>query len=210
MMMSYYHQTSAEPFVYRTIGDQLDIVANQFSDRECLILCEENKRYTYALLHAEVTRLAQVLLSLGFNVGDRLGVWLPTTSHNICVTLAAAKVGLIKVNLNPAYTGKELGEFLALTECRGLILQRQIKSSDDCWSQLNSILPGLHQSMPGALRDPILTSLQHVILVSCDDRDNELGMFCINLCRYIVHSFLITFRSSSSAFAAPDTNNNFN
>jgi len=209
-MMSYYHQTSAEPFIYRTIGDQLDVVAEQFSDRECLILCEENKRYTYALLHAEVTRFAQILLSLGFNVGDRLGVWLPTTSHNICVTFAAAKVGVIKVNLNPAYTGKELGEFLALTGCRGLILQRQIKSLDDCWSRLNSILPGLHQSMPGALRDSVLISLQHVILVSRDDRDNELGMFCIHLYRYLLHFFFITFYSSSSAFAAPDTNNKLN
>lgn len=202
-MMSYYHHTSAEPFIYRTIGDQLDVITEQFSDRECLILCEENKRYTYALLHAEVTRFAQVLLSLGFNVGDRLGVWLPATSHNICVTFAAAKIGVIKVNLNPAYTAKELGEFLALTGCRGLILQRQIKSFDDCWSRLNSILPELRQSMPGALRDSVLISLQHVILVSRDDRDNELGMFCILL--FLRHLFC----SSSSAFAAPDTNNKF-
>jgi acyl-coenzyme A synthetase/AMP-(fatty) acid ligase len=179
--MSYYHHASAEPFVYRTIGEQLDIMVEQFPDRECLVFCGEEKRYTYGSLHAEVTRFAQILLSLGVNVGDRLGVWLPTTSHNICVTFAIAKVGAIKVNLNPAYTVRELGDSLALTGCRGLIVQRQFKSLDDCWSRLNCLLPELHQSIPGALRDSILTSLQHVILVSRDGDESVTGTFSLLL-----------------------------
>lgn len=183
-MVSYYNNPSSEPLIYSTIGEQLDIIAQQFPTRECLILCEENKRYTYASLHAEVTKLAQVLLSIGFNVGDRLGVWLPTTSDNICLTFATAKIDVIKVNLNPAYTMKELRDFLAITECRGLILQRQIKSVDDCWSRVNTLLPDLHCSMPGALKDSILTALQHVILISNDDDVTKTGKTCILLSGY--------------------------
>ncbi len=192
--MSYYHHASAEPFIYRTVGEQLDIMTEKFPERECLVFCEEEKRYTYASLHAEVTRFAQILLSLGFNVGDRLGVWLPTISHNICVTFAAAKVGVIKVNLNPTYTAKELGEFLALSGCRGLILQRQVKSSDDCWSRLNSLLPELHRSTPGSLTDSVLTSLQHVILVSHDGESKESGMF-----RWLVFGYI---RSSATSLSS--------
>ena len=56
----------------------------------------------------EVNSLAAGLLELGLRPGDRIGIWGPNTHQWYLTQFAAAKAGLVLVNINPAYQTSEL------------------------------------------------------------------------------------------------------
>ena len=95
---SYYYHGSNVPLLNHTIGQHLDILAETHPNHPCYVFKGEgDKRYTYKSFLDEVNALATGLIDLGFEKGDRLGVWLPNTSESCTITYAASKVGLIKV-----------------------------------------------------------------------------------------------------------------
>ena len=51
-------------------------------------------------------------MALGIERGDRVGIWAPNCGEWTIVQYAAAKVGAILVNINPAYRTHELGYVL--------------------------------------------------------------------------------------------------
>jgi non-ribosomal peptide synthetase component E (peptide arylation enzyme) len=95
---SYYHHASEIPLLYHTVGQHLDQLALSYPNHECYVFKGEgNKRYTYKSFLDEVDSLATGLIELGFEKGDRIGVWLPNTSQSCALSYAASKAGLIKV-----------------------------------------------------------------------------------------------------------------
>jgi fatty-acyl-CoA synthase len=100
LTQSYYYHASDIPLLYHTIGQHLDQLAYTYPNHECYVFKGEgNKRYTYKSFLDEVDSLATSLIELGFEKGDRIGVWLPNTSETCAMIYAASKVGLIKVVL---------------------------------------------------------------------------------------------------------------
>ena len=68
----------------------------------------QNLRFTYAELGAAVDELARGLIAAGLHAGDRLGIWSPNAAEWTLVQYATAKLGVILVNINPAYQTSEL------------------------------------------------------------------------------------------------------
>lgn len=52
---SYYHSASKIPLVYRTIGEQLQSLAQKFGNREAIVTVNDGQRLTYAELLQKVT-----------------------------------------------------------------------------------------------------------------------------------------------------------
>ncbi|CAF0891555.1 unnamed protein product [Didymodactylos carnosus] len=160
---SYYHHASSLPFIYKTVGQHLDSLASASPRHECYIFSGEDKRYTYKSFKDEVDSVATSLLQLGFEKHDRLGVWLPNTSENVAMTYICSKLGIIKVNINPAYLERELQYCLNKVGCKGLIMQPKVKTID-CLNILHKITPELQHSKPGDLKSQAVPTLKHVIL----------------------------------------------
>ena len=118
------------PLIEQPIGDFFDDMVEKQPDREALISRHEGQRYTYRELQAESNKLASALLNLGLAPGDRVGIW----SHNnvpwVLMQIATAKVGLILVNINPAYRTSELEYALNKVGCKALVTMAQFKTSD--------------------------------------------------------------------------------
>ena len=76
--------------------------------REAAVFVEQGVRYTWAELDREVDALAGGLLKLGLEKGDRVGIWSPNRPEWLVAQFATARIGLILVNLNPAYRRAEL------------------------------------------------------------------------------------------------------
>src|SRR3954447_3845919 len=55
----------------------------------------EIKRFTYRELHAEVSKFANVLKSLGVQTGDRIAIYLPLIPEAVVAMLACARVGAV-------------------------------------------------------------------------------------------------------------------
>ena len=130
MRASYVHGASATPLLGQTIGENLDRAVARFGEREALVSCHQNRRYTYAQLGEAVDRLARALLASGLAPGDRLGIWSPNRAEWVLVQYATAKAGIVLVNLNPAYRTSELEYALRQSGCRALIAAPAFKTSD--------------------------------------------------------------------------------
>ncbi|GAA4118383.1 AMP-binding protein [Knoellia locipacati] len=114
----------------QTIGANLDATIARHGDREALVDRAQGLRWTYAVLGEHVDRLARALLAAGFTKGDRVGIWAPNCAEWTVVQYATAKVGVILVNINPAYRWHELGYVLTQAGIRGLFTAASFKTSD--------------------------------------------------------------------------------
>ncbi len=118
------------PLLEQTIGANLDATIARHGEREALVDRAQGVRWTYAVFGAEVDRLARALLAAGFEKGDRVGIWAPNCAEWTVVQYATAKVGVILVNINPAYRSHELAYVLGQAGIRGLFTARSFKNSD--------------------------------------------------------------------------------
>jgi fatty-acyl-CoA synthase len=118
------------PLLEQTIGANLEATTARFSDREAIVSVHQDVRMTYAEFDAEVDLMARRFLAEGFVAGDRLGIWAPNCIEWALVQYATAKIGVILVNVNPAYRAHELEYVLRQSGCRGIVAATEFKGSD--------------------------------------------------------------------------------
>jgi fatty-acyl-CoA synthase len=128
--LSYAHGTGDTPLLGETIGHNLERTAARVPDSEALVSCHQDKRFTWPEFNSAVDRLALGLLGLDLAKGDRLGVWSPNRYEWALVQYATAKLGVILVNVNPAYRTSELEYALRQSGCRALMAAPEFKGSD--------------------------------------------------------------------------------
>ncbi|MEO5794483.1 MAG: AMP-binding protein [Rhodoferax sp.] len=126
-----YAQGSTEvPLIAQTLGAFFDDMVARQPGREALVSRHEGRRLSYRELQTASNRLASALLNLGLVPGDRVGIW----SHNnvawVLVQIATAKVGIILVNINPAYRTSELEYVLNKAGIKALVTMARFKTSD--------------------------------------------------------------------------------
>jgi len=129
-LSSYASGTSELPLLGDTIGANLERTVARFGDREALIDCPSGRRWTYAELDRDVDRVARGLLAVGVQQGDRVGIWSPNCAEWVLVQYAAAKIGALLVNINPAYRTHELSYVLTQAGVTVLVVAESFKTSD--------------------------------------------------------------------------------
>ncbi len=118
------------PLLEETIGSAFDRTVASSPGREALVVPFQDIRLTYRELGERVDRLARGMIAMGLGTGDRLGMWSPNNAEWVYIQFAAAKAGVVLVNINPAYQTEELHYALAQSGCRALIAAAGFKSSD--------------------------------------------------------------------------------
>ena len=121
---------SDPPLLEETIGVNLERTVSRFPGREALVSRHQGIRWTYAQFNAKVDELARGLLALGLEKGDRVGMWSPNYAEWTLIQYATAKLGIILVNINPAYRTHELAYVLNQSGCRVLFAAPQFKTSN--------------------------------------------------------------------------------
>jgi fatty-acyl-CoA synthase len=150
------------PLSDRTIGQWLAHTAAQRPDSPACIFREQGVRWSWAELHAHAQTLAAGLLKLGFAPGDRLGIWSPNRCEWVQVQYATALIGVIVVNINPAYRLAELEYALNKVQCKGIVSAPAFKTSAYL-QMLQTLAPELAANEPGALQSARLPHLKTVI-----------------------------------------------
>jgi fatty-acyl-CoA synthase len=159
---SYARGASAPPLLDCTLGTALAQAARQHAHREALVVPHQNVRWTWAELLERADALAAGLLSLGLQPGDRVGIWAPNCSEWTLMQFATARVGLILVNINPAYRSSELHYALNKVGCKALVLAPALKTSNYL-DILRSLAPELDHCAPGKLQAAELPHLRWAI-----------------------------------------------
>ncbi|MDE2275132.1 MAG: AMP-binding protein [Burkholderiales bacterium] len=161
------------PLSNLTIPAWLDATAARYADRAACVFREQGLRWTWPELRDGADRLAASLLKLGFGPGDRIGIWSPNRSEWVLAQYATARIGVVLVNVNPAYRLSELEYALNKVGCQGLIAAPAFKTSQYL-QMLQTLAPELAQCEPGRLRAARLPQLRTVIRMG-DERTP--GMF---------------------------------
>jgi fatty-acyl-CoA synthase len=165
---SYVSGSTDEVLRFITISQQLDKTVSRHGSRDAAIFDAEGLRLSWYDLRARADELAAGLLALGLRRGNRVGIWAPNRHEWVITQFATARVGLILVNINPAYRKTELEYALNKVGCRALVMARRYKSSDYL-GMLGDIAPEIHFKGASEVLDSVrLPSLKHVVLLDDD------------------------------------------
>ncbi|CAN7416141.1 AMP-binding protein [Acidovorax sp. LjRoot117] len=152
------------PLIEQTIGSFFADMAARQPGREALVSVHQGRRYTYAQLQAEAERLASALLGQGLVPGDRVGIWSHNNAEWVLMQLATAQVGLVLVNINPAYRTSEVEYALNKVGCRLLVSMARFKTSDYL-GMLRELAPEWQHQQPGQLGAVKLPHLNTVVWI---------------------------------------------
>lgn len=108
--------------------------------------------------------MATGLLALGLNKGERVGTWSPNWREWVLTQFATARIGLVLVNINPAYRLSELEYALNKVNCKALVLAKEYKSSQYL-TMLRSRAPELETGEVGRLQAARLPHFRSVIVM---------------------------------------------
>lgn len=174
MIPSYLSGVSDKPLIGETIGRYFDNVCATYPERPAVISRHQNVSWSYAQLQTRVNQLAAGLHKLGLARGDRLGIWSPNCWEWLVTQYATAKLGVILVNINPAYRRAEVEYALNKVGCKALIATPKFKSSNYL-AMIQELAPELASATPGQLTSVRLPSLQSVIILGDETPDGCLS-----------------------------------
>jgi fatty-acyl-CoA synthase len=154
---SYAHGAGAVPLLGETIGANLERTVARVPESQALVSCHQGVRFSWAEFDSAVGQLARGLLGFDLAKRDRLGVWSPTRYEWALAQYATAKLGVILVNINPAYRTSELEYALRQSGCRMLVAAPEFKGAD-------------YRAMVEEVRDG-LPALEHVVFFDSPEWD---------------------------------------
>ena len=166
---------ATEPLlIEQTIGAFFDTMVQRQPGNEALVSCHQGRRYTYAELQREARQLASALLRQGLVPGDRVGIWSHNNVEWVLMQLATAEVGLVLVNINPAYRTAEVEYALNKVGCRLLVTMARFKTSDYL-GMLRELAPEWAHGQPGELVGQRLPHLSTVVWIDSPGKEPASG-----------------------------------
>ena len=129
-MYAYTHGASSVALLGETIDENLKKTVTKYADQEALICSHQNYRATYKEFYDQVVEVAKGLIALGIKRGERVGVWSPNCYQWTLLQYATAKIGVILVNINPAYRTSELIYVINQSGLSVMFSALQFKSSN--------------------------------------------------------------------------------
>lgn len=96
-------------------------------DRVAVI--SRDKRYTYQQLNLRATRLANALLKLGVEHGDRVGLLMANNNEFLETYFATAKIGAVLVPVNTRLVGPEIDFILNDCTVKGFIFGKEFEQT---------------------------------------------------------------------------------
>lgn len=165
---SYHHRGGLSPLIGDTIDERFRAVVREHGDREAFVSLHPEVRRSYRELDSQVEGVARGLAALGARPGTKLGIWATDRLEWILAALAAARIGAVLVNVNPAYRLAELRHSLSLAEVEMLVIEPSFRSSDYV-AQIRELVPEIAGAPPGEWRAAALPSLREVIVFRPED-----------------------------------------
>ena len=172
--MSYVRGSTTPNLVHSTISQLLKNAVSQYGSRDALIF--PNLKLSYEDFDRAVDALAIGFLAIGLEKGDRLGIWSPNRLEWVLTQFATARIGVILVNINPAYQLSELEYSLNKVGCKALVLAKNFKSSEYV-KMIHTLAPEIDKCLPGELKSSRLPNLKHVVVMDAVENLNGLWSF---------------------------------
>jgi fatty-acyl-CoA synthase len=163
------------PLSHETVYELLCNAAKRYPGRLAVVFKQQGIRWTWSRFLAEVDAFAAGLSRLGLVQGDRVAIWSPNRIEWLITQFATARMGLILVNINPAYRVGELAHAMRLVEVRAIVAAERLRDSMylDMLEQIRPELPAL-QVVIGMI-DTVRAGVLRFCDVLADGHRNPVG-----------------------------------
>src|SRR6516165_4670592 len=152
-----------------TIGDLLDRQAAELPNQEAIVYSRYpeigdalNIRWTYQDYRHRANAVATGLLALGLQQGDHAAILAVNVPDWPLILMAAAKVGLVLVTINPLLRAAEIEYILKQGDVRALFFMARVRDYDHLATIRALTIPG---SEHGAVTSERFPLLRHVSLL---------------------------------------------
>ncbi|XP_041982730.1 medium-chain acyl-CoA ligase ACSF2, mitochondrial [Aricia agestis] len=159
---SYLRHPGEEPLSHRTLGQVIEDTVHKYPGRLAVRSLHEERDITYEELLNRADSLGCALRQNGFSKGDRLGIWSHNNMDWIIALVAAARVGLISVLINPLYEASELSYCIKKAELRGLVIGENINTKR-YYDMIKQMIPDISKAKEGELKSAEYPSLTTVL-----------------------------------------------
>ena len=160
---SYFHRGGDTALLGVTIAEHFASIVKQFPHSEAVVSMPQGRRLTYTQFADAVDPLARGLLAIGFNKGDRIGIWATNNVEWLLLQIATARIGAVLVNINPAYRPRELAYALQHSEVNGLFVIPRFRSSDYT-AMLIELMPELQHAAAAEFTSTDFPALRRVVV----------------------------------------------
>ena len=152
-----------------TIGNLLDRRADELPTQEAIVYsCYPeigdalDIRWTYQDYRDRANAVAKGLLALGLANGDHIAVWAANIPEWPILMMAAAKVWLVLVTINPVLQAAEVEYLLKQGDVQALFFMARVRTSDHLATVRSLITPG---GKPGEVTSERLPRLRLLCLL---------------------------------------------
>jgi fatty-acyl-CoA synthase len=152
-----------------TFAQVLKKTATDHADHDALVFPQLDYRKTYGPFYDEVRTVARAMLALGVQRGEHLGIWATNWPEWVLVQFAAAHIGAVLVNINPAYRAHELEYVLNQADITTLFLTDQFKTTS-YFDILAAVCPEIEGCTPAKFTSAKCARLRRVISIKPDRR----------------------------------------
>ena len=123
--LSYLSGAGSSPLVGSTLPRIQRDATERYGDRLAMSFQATGERISYVEFEERTNRIAANFISLGLERGDCIGIWSPNHPEWIETQFAAAKAGLVLVNVNPSYKTNELAYVLERCEIKAIVAETE-------------------------------------------------------------------------------------
>jgi len=137
-----------------TVADLLRQAAQKFPDRPALVYF--GRRLTFGEVDRLASRVANGLIRLGVQPGDRVALFLPNTPQTVIAYYGALKAGAVVVQTNPLYSEEELAFQMNDSQARVVIaldlLCEKVKAVQSRTALTTGVFVRVHDFFPPLLK----------------------------------------------------------
>ncbi len=159
-----------------TVGQLVDIVADQFGDNIAMEYIETDVRLNFKEFKKECEAFARGLMAVGVKRGENIAIWADNIPEWVFTQFAVGKMGAVLVTVNTNYRTSELEYLLKQSDSTTLITVGGVRKPGEYPEMIREICPEIDGCDPGALKSEKLPNLKNVILIG---DQKEPGMYTL-------------------------------
>jgi fatty-acyl-CoA synthase len=157
-----------------TIGQLVDIVAEQFGDSKALEYHKLGINDNYREFRDVCNRVAKGFMALGIEKGEHIAIWANNVPQWVYTQFGTGKMGAVLVTVNTNYRSFELEFLMKQSDATTLLLIGGVRESDEYLKVIYDVCPELKDAEPGKLNCAKLPKLRNVVFLG---EERHPGMF---------------------------------
>jgi len=147
-----------------TIGEVFNATATAFTHQDAVVYADRNYRLTWGQFKEEVDRLAQGLMALGVQRGEKVAIWATNVPHWVTLQFATAQIGAVLLTINTHCKTSELKYLLRHSDTENIFIIDGVRDTDYL-ATLYELVPELRTQPRGELNAADFPCLKRVFFL---------------------------------------------